>query len=391
MNIAGLQPQIFCSIIVILAAAGIAVLVDCLKRKNQRLREALVELAVRREQEQQQLIQSRLNEAAKVAEKTVVRKTKLEAPAAKAVVKPEPPVEIQAPPQVSESLDRDMSETINNKAEQARKAQDRATEFASLQGRRRHPGPSPEVLPRPENGTPKEALHDWLNKRAAARTTSSPAPRPVAVEAKTPPVEPQAAFTGSTRPEVFIDESLWESILGRPSSDEPPPNQRARFEVILGSDGIPAGMHEQFTLNRLLESNKPFTGLVIALSMNQNDGRAISKEIVLSVNHFVSGMLRDKDFGCQTGDDEFLILCPGERGGDAQRRLTEVAEGLWDFQLRGLGTFSILFSWGDAQAQEEPLSEAIAAASERMHQTRRTRRTVSLDSPSPRRRAIAAV
>lgn len=391
MNIAGLQPQIFCSIIVILAAAGIAVLVDCLKRKNQRLREALVELAVRREQEQQQLIQSRLNEAAKVAEKTVVRKTKLEAPAAKAVVKPEPPVEIQAPPQVSASLDRDMSETINNKAEQARKAQDRATEFASLQGRRRHPGPSPEVLPRPENGTPKEALHDWLNKRAAARTTSSPAPRPVAVEAKTTPVEPQAAFTGSTRPEVFIDESLWESILGRPSSDEPPPNQRARFEVILGSDGIPAGMHEQFTLNRLLESNKPFTGLVIALSMNQNDGRAISKEIVLSVNHFVSGMLRDKDFGCQTGDDEFLILCPGERGGDAQRRLTEVAEGLWDFQLRGLGTFSILFSWGDAQAQDEPLSEAIAAASERMHQTRRTRRTVSLDSPSPRRRAIAAV
>jgi len=396
MNIAGLQPQIFCSIIVILAAAGLAVLVDCLKRKNEKLGEALVELTVRREQERQQVIQSRLNAAANVTERTVVRKTRLEAPAPKVVAKPEPPVEAPAP-QVSERNIEEMSnkaEAMNSKSEETRKAQDRATEFASLQGRRRHPGPSPEVLPRPENGTPKEALHEWLNQRAAARTTPSPtphhAPRPVAVETKPAPAQPQPAF-GSSRPEVFIDESLWESILGRTSGDDQAPKPKARFEVIVGSAGIPAGMHEQFTLNRLLESNKPFTGLVISLSVNQNEGRAISKDIVLSVNHFVSGMLRGEDFACQTGDDEFLILCPGERGGDAQRRLTEVAEGLWDFQLRGLGTFSILFSWGDAQVQDELLSEAMASASERMHQTRRTRKTVSLDSPSPRRRAIAAV
>ena len=105
----------------------------------------------------------------------------------------------------------------------------------------------------------------------------------------------------------------------------------------------------------------------------------------------IASLLQGEDFACQTGADEFLILCPGERGKNAQRRLNEISEGLWDFQLRGLGTFSILFSWGDAQAQDELLSDAIAAASERMHQTRRTRKTVSLDSSSPSRRAIAAV
>jgi len=373
MNIAGLQPQIFCSIIVILAAAGIAVLVDSLKRKNEKLREALVELNVRREQERQQLAQDRLNAAAET--------TNIEAPVEKAAATPEPPAEV-APLQVPEAHDRNTA---------VRKAEDRATEFASLQGRRRHPGPSPEALPRPENGTPKEALHEWLNKRAAARTTPSPAPAPVAIEAEPAPAEPQPSSPESDRPTVFIDESLWESILGRPSVDEPTPKPQTRFEVIVGAAGIPAGMHEQFTLNRLVESNKPFTGLVISLSLNQNDGRAPSKDIVLSVNHFVGSLLRNEDFACQTGDDEFLILCPGERGNDAQRRLTEVAERLWDFQLRGLGTFSILFSWGDAQAHDELLSEAIASASERMNQTRRTRKTVSLDSPSSRRKAIAAV
>src|ERR1700730_2448080 len=75
MNIAGLQPQIFCAIVVILAAAGIAVLVDCLKRKNAKLREAMVELNVRREQERQELIQSRLNAAANVTEKPVIETT----------------------------------------------------------------------------------------------------------------------------------------------------------------------------------------------------------------------------------------------------------------------------------------------------------------------------
>ena len=81
------------------------------------------------------------------------------------------------------------------------------------------------------------------------------------------------------------------------------------------------------------------------------------------------------------------MICPGEKGADAQRRLSHIAERLWDFQLRGLGTFSILFSWGGYDVQGEPLSEAIASASDRMQQTKRSRKTVSMDSVSHRRKA----
>jgi len=46
---------------------------------------------------------------------------------------------------------------------------------------------------------------------------------------------------------------------------------------------------------------------------------------------------------------------------------------LWNFQLRGQGSCSVLFSWGGINAQNEPLSEAIASAIERMQQTKRNR------------------
>jgi len=203
---------------------------------------------------------------------------------------------------------------------------------------------------------------------------------------------------------VVIDESLLESLFGpsaatkhvripdwtaMPATAMAAPAAQVRFEVIQGAGGIPAGMHEQSTLNRLLDANKPFTGLVVSISVNQTDGSAVSHDVMLNVNHFVRGLLRDGDFACQTGDDEFLLLCPEEQGADAQRRIGEISERLWDFQLRGVGSFSVMFGWGDVQVDGEAIGEAVASATERMHQTRRARKTVSFDSP--RKKVVAAV
>ena len=74
-----------------------------------------------------------------------------------------------------------------------------------------------------------------------------------------------------------------------------------------------------------------------------------------------------------SGDDEFLIVCPGLSGAEAQRRLNEISERLWNFQLRGQGSFSVLFSWGGIGVENEPLSAAIASANVRMQQTKRSR------------------
>jgi hypothetical protein len=103
---------------------------------------------------------------------------------------------------------------------------------------------------------------------------------------------------------------------------------------------------------------------------------------------YVAGLLGENDFGCRTGVDEFILICSGQQGVAAQRRLSNISERLWDFQLRGLGTFTILFSWGGVDVQNEPLSDAVASATERMYQTKRSRKTVSMDSVSNRRQAV---
>ena len=66
------------------------------------------------------------------------------------------------------------------------------------------------------------------------------------------------------------------------------------------------------------------------------------------------------------------MVCPGEQGAQSQRRLNHISERLWDYQLRGIGACSILFSWGGVQVQDQPLAEAIASATERMRETKRT-------------------
>jgi len=372
MFIAGLEPQIMVSGIVIAAAAGVALLVDYLKSKNDKLREALVELSVRRERER---------------------------PSA-------PPASATGPNAAPVLVTSKSAEPASSKAEEqkfiAKTPEIHATQIVSTRspltgGRRRNPNPvpPPESLPRLDEMNPREALSEWLNKRAAARA-ERPEPTPIQAGEPVPvmPAAPPARMPNeSTRPTVYIDEFLWESIMThsiankqtRAAEEHLAPAPPVRFEVI--QRAFPAGMQDESALDRLLQTNKPFTGLVIALGVNQNDGRAASRDEILSVNAFVRSLLRTEDFACRTANDDFLLLCPGEKGVEAKQRLNQISERLWDFQLRGIGNFSLLFSWGDVQVDGELLSEAVASALERMHQTRRARKTVSLDSVSSRKKA----
>ena len=53
--------------------------------------------------------------------------------------------------------------------------------------------------------------------------------------------------------------------------------------------------------------------------------------------------------------------------------LQYLSQRLWDYQIRSVGGRAIMFSWGAAEIQGEPLSEAVEAAKDRMMQTKRTR------------------
>lgn len=144
---------------------------------------------------------------------------------------------------------------------------------------------------------------------------------------------------------------------------------------------IPSGLHDSATLSALLEANRPFSGVVVSIGIN--DFEALRErlssgeqntESLAPLNKLITSMLRPGDFASRFQEDDFILLFPGEAGSAAQRRLFQVSEKLWDFQLRSLGQLAVMFSWGGLEVTNEPLSNAVAAARERMFQTRRNRR-----------------
>jgi hypothetical protein len=135
----------------------------------------------------------------------------------------------------------------------------------------------------------------------------------------------------------------------------------------------PTGMIQQPAFQKLLDSGEPFSGLVVSIGVNGSDSSMWhSLGLMQSVGAYIGGLLREKDFSCRTDYDEFIVVCCGEHGAQSQRRLNQISERLWDYQLRGIGTSSILFSWGGVEVQDQPLAEAVASAVDRMRQTKRT-------------------
>jgi hypothetical protein len=188
----------------------------------------------------------------------------------------------------------------------------------------------------------------------------------------------------------------WQALLAR-SSVKMVPNGTSRVtrvekmavkvsvkETSSGST-LPAGYHDSFALSRLLRGQQPISGLVVSIGVS--GAHKVEGSMPEAVVQLIQSLMRPGEFACPTGEDEFLLICPAERGGAAQRRLSLIAQRLWDFQLRSLGTFSILFSWGGLEVNGESIEEAVSAATERMQETRRGRKMLGpkLLSMEPRR------
>jgi GGDEF domain-containing protein len=155
---------------------------------------------------------------------------------------------------------------------------------------------------------------------------------------------------------------------------------------------LPAGFTDRATLDFLKRDPAPFTGLVVSIGINdyarlaESQGKNTADDLVRNVNQLVNSLIASPNgaqshFACRTADDEFLVIYPNETGQAAQRRLNALSERLWDFQLRSLGTFSVVFSWGATEAVSENFAEAVSAASERMLETRQNRKTISMGQP----------
>ena len=157
---------------------------------------------------------------------------------------------------------------------------------------------------------------------------------------------------------------------------------------------LPAGYHGRQAAPEVLSSESLFTGFAVCISIN--DFERIRKsassnafaELMTSIEKLMRSLLREDDFGCRISDDEFVLAYPDLTGSAAQRRASHISERLWDFQLRSLGSFSVLFSWGGLDVQDEPFNEVVESAVERMNETRNSRRSGRAGLPAlPKRLA----
>ena len=207
-----------------------------------------------------------------------------------------------------------------------------------------------------------------------AVTEDTSASTPVRFEMAPPVVEVQAAETSLP--------SLDVAALQKATGESRP---EGRIE-------IPAGLHESPVLSQMIENQAPYSGVVVAIGLNDyetlREKLASGTDSVAALNKMVLSMLRPQDFACRFQDDEYILIYPGERGSSAQRRLFQVSEKLWDFQLRSLGNLSVMFSWGGLEVTNETLAEAVASARERMYQTKRNRKPSSLEFAVGRKKVV---
>jgi hypothetical protein len=354
MELGQYQLQIFVSLVVILGAAFVALIVDFLKGNNEQLRELAVELRVRREEEQRRS-QTMTAQPMRVG---------AEAPAAPKPERIEKQVEAPA---------RAMA------APKERKRTASADAIAAMErGAAMAGAPRPKRAPEPQPERKVEVA------QAPAPVIAAPTPAPVIEVAPTP-----AAAESTRRPVALVPKKDWKSLLDKKKTEVRTDLMEAVAAATVSQRAgesnteFPAGFHEGFVLSQLVQSRKPVSGLVVSIGVNaprNEDG-----SLPAPVAGLIQSLIGPNDFACQSSAEEFLLIYPGERGASAQRKLSEIAQQLWDFQLRSLGTFSILFSWGGVEVRSENIEEAIATANERMQETRRGRKLLTME---PREQAL---
>jgi hypothetical protein len=241
---------------------------------------------------------------------------------------------------------------------------------------------------------------------SATPTVSKPPAAPHHIERETVTIQMNGSANGAspcqaltvTLPAFTIDAALWERLVSsmprtnlltsgdEESAPEPVIKRRAApIEIAPGAvdanyqvmhsepqQAWPTGMIQQPAFQELLDGGEPFSGLVVSIGVNESDSSMWHRQgLMQSVGTYIAGLLREKEFSCRTAYDEFVVVCCGEQGAQSQRRLNHISERLWDYQLRGIGTCSILFSWGGVEVQDQPLAEAVASAVDRMRETKR--------------------
>ena len=424
MELAQYQLQIFVGLVVVLAAAFVALICDFLKGNNEQLRELTIELKVRREEEQRHsqtmtahtapatvpalragMLMERAEAMAAMAGPAAGQERK-RPPSADAIAAMARGAELAAAPRkrtVAPPTERETGD-FGIRPE----AQTMSAQTASTQENTSRIANPPVSQPAPAAPISKPvtlvARHGLADKSLAKDNLANFTKDAEAMRSVTTHIVAKPTVAPSTHGAAKKD---WGSLLARTAkSTGQVTSQQVRpmqikstqkdavpmFEVHENSNAIaasastgaqgetavvPAGFHEGYILSRLVQTRQPVSGLVVSIGVNtpRNSDGSMPEPI----RNLVESLIGPGDFACQSSSEEFLLIYPNERGASAQRRLSEIAQQLWDFQLRALGSFSILFSWGGVEVRSESIDEAVASANERMHETRRGRKLLTME------------
>jgi hypothetical protein len=356
------QMQIAFTLVVILGAAFVALVCDLLKGNNEQLRELAIELKIRREEE--------------------TKRFQMLAPhaftaSAKTALQIEPPLG-QGQPLTASINKRPERREKRPLAPEALEAIQRGVELAASPRPRR----VPDRVPAEHTASDEPVVEVPLMEVMQAEVM--PSAVAVAVPAKSRGASRDwGSLLNARRHPIELTHINTPAAAAASSTSEGPETEAAL------PAGFPAGFHDGFVLTRLVETHQPVSGLVVSIGASTSED--INRSLPADVRGFIQSLIGPGDFAAQSGTDEFLLIYPSERGASAQRRLSQIAEHLWDFQLQSMGSLSILFSWGGVEVHSESIDEAIASATERMQETRRGRSRVLTMEPradAPLRRAV---
>lgn len=143
------------------------------------------------------------------------------------------------------------------------------------------------------------------------------------------------------------------------------------------------GLHNRVVLTELLESGGKVTGVAAVLDVDEfkeiNDsfGHLAGDEVLQGVGGLIRSSIREQDFACRWGGDEFVIFFKNECPEAAQKRMARIEHRLADFHLRQSGKHKISVSWGMAEVRDGSLKNALGTADNKMYQMKRRRKTIT--------------
>jgi hypothetical protein len=355
--------QVFTSLILILGAAFVALICDFLKSNNEQLRELTIELKVRREEEHKrvELMMPYMlaNPYGRAALGLVDEASDEETDAHEDGAADREPMAAEAE---TETAPETQIETVVSSAPILDESEMHQTGQAK-----------PQLVDAPSNTAieqqriPEQVLVDAMAASTATRPGAAPAPSKLVTFKKD-----------------------WNSLLASKRAKAPAATQSPLLTAVMeatatdlaktGGPALPSGFQDGFVVAELIANKQLVNGLVMSIGISAPQISAGT--LREPVHHLIQSLLGPNDFATQCGPNEFLIIFPGERGAAAQRRLSRVAQQLWEFQLHSLGTDAAMFSWGGLEIRNEPISEAIASAKERMQENRRGRKRQAAESPA---------